>query len=175
MKPVTSTETTSSINQEIQVAANNLFHEKSWRAAISYFLNEIWRNHSIVMDCPKINFSGITLRLDMTKKVYYVYGKLEKEKGTEEALRQRSLRKLDGRTLEVSWDQAAVEVGLVRFAKDKGISQLIIRLPKNAKFSLQKTTISSEYIIDGSVGVEQLPLPELSTARRFYGLDIETK
>lgn len=175
MKPVISTTSTSSINQQIQVAANNLFHEKSWRAAILYFLNEIWSNHSVVIDRPKINFNGITLRLDITKKVYFAYGELQKGKGTKEALRQRSLRKLDGRTLEVSWDQAAVEVGLVRFARDKGISKLIIRLPKNANFSLQKTTISSEYIIDGSVGVEQLPLPELSTARRFYGLDIETK
>lgn len=149
--------------QEIQVSGSRCFSGTYWREAILYYLNSVWSNDQTVMYRPKINFNGITLRLDPETKTYYAYGQLETTDGDADRF-DRQMR--EGQNLEVSEDQAAVEVGLMRFVRDDSINRLTVRRwtspDRCSIFVLAKTMIRGEYIVYGT------NLPNVDGALKLY-------
>ncbi len=151
------------LNQEIQISGLRLFPEREWCEAIHY-LEGVWSNNNDVMYRPKSILMALPCGWKQVPTLIYVYGGIMMPEGISERIRK-------GNTLEIACNQSTVELGLVRFVKDNSISQLLIRFPKSAWFSLQKTVNRGEYVVDGAIDTDQ-PLSELRHAFDFYYADM---
>ena len=120
---------------EIQVSGLEVFPMTRWRESILYYLFGIWANKERVTYRPKINFGGVTLRLDVGRRKYYAYGTApDVEPFT-----------FTGRELIAFDDQLDVEVALMRFVKDDDIQRLMIVFPTQKLLCLWKTERRGEY------------------------------
>lgn len=120
----------------MQVSGLTPFDMNRWREAILYYLFGVWGNKDKVMYRPKINFGGVTIRLDKQTHSYYAYGKAP---DAEPAMR------ITERALIVTSGQADVEVGLISFVKNDAIDRLTIVFPNQGYLYLWKTDRRGEY------------------------------
>ena len=86
---------------------------------------------------PKINFAGISLRLDTKQRQYYLCGKSE--------FNGRGPVSFDNEVLVVQDLQTEVEIGLIRFVKDESIRVLIIEFRNHSTLLLWKKEKRGEY------------------------------
>ena len=122
-------------NHEIQVSGLTLFPMNRWREGILHYLFGVWGNKDNVMYRPKINFGGVSLRLDVAKRKYYAYG----------IGPDAELLAFTGREIITLDDQSEVEVALIRFVKNDEIKRLTIVFPNRSWFYLWKTERRGEY------------------------------
>ncbi len=131
---------------DIQVSGLTCFPRERWREAILYYLFGVWADKEHVIYRPKIAFGLVTLRLDTKAGGYYAYGQPE-----EKLPHPLPFRKEE--KLVVRFEQAAVEVGLIRFVKNDRIKLLTIVLPNFGQLALWKKERRGQY------GVTALGIP----------------
>ena len=120
---------------EIQVSGIRCFPMNEWRNAILYFLFGMWGNKNNVTYRPKINFGGVSLRLDLVTGKYYAYGTAP---DTEPLT-------FTGRELVTVDDKSEVEVSLIRFVKNEDIKRLTIVFPNQMMLRIWKKERRGEY------------------------------
>ncbi len=120
---------------EIQVSGLTLFPMNRWREAILHYLFGVWSNKNNVMCRPKINFGGVSLRLDLGTRRYYAYGTApDAEPPT-----------FTGREIITIDDQSEVEVALIRFVKNDEIKRMTIVFRNHMWLYIWKTERRGEY------------------------------
>ncbi|HYF10199.1 MAG TPA: hypothetical protein VD967_01160 [Candidatus Paceibacterota bacterium] len=125
-------------HHEIQVSDLKVFPGNRWREAILCYLFGVWGDND-VMHCPKIDFGGVTLRLEHNR--YFAYGTAP---DTEPLTLGFLSEKLD-----VDNDKAEVEVGLASFVKNDKIRVFTIMLPDQGLLRFWKTERRGEYGCSG--------------------------
>ena len=121
---------------EIQVSGLTLFPMNRWREAILYYLFGVWGNRDNVMYRPKINFAGVSLRLDPVRRQYYLYGRPEVA-DVVPVMVDGEWRVLDS--------QDEVETGLIRFVKNDEIKKFTIQFRDRSILILWKKEKRGEY------------------------------
>lgn len=121
---------------EIQVSGNRCFPVNEWRNAILYYLFGVWGNKDYVMYRPKMNFAGVSLRLDPERRCYYLQGRMH--------VADVVPVMADGERIVLD-SQDEVETGLVRFVKDESIKKLTIQFRDGSQFFLWKKERRGEY------------------------------
>ncbi|HPA25752.1 MAG TPA: hypothetical protein PLK76_03270 [bacterium] len=133
--------------RSIQVSGLKNFAENEWRKAVLYYLFGVWKNMHDVAYRPKISFDGqipldcVSLRLDKGESKYYALA------GYQLSSVIPSFYAED--VLCVSSDRNAVEMGLVRFAKDKAIRMLKIDFGEGKVLALWKHRCRGQYSFAG--------------------------
>lgn len=121
---------------EIQVSGQRCFPMNEWRNAIEHYLFGVWGNKDEVMFRSKINFGGVSLRLDQSCGEYYAIGQ-----SPDADLLPFSTNGV----LSVGCWQLEVEQGLIRFAKNEEIRMLVITFRNHGVLKLWKTDRRGEY------------------------------
>lgn len=142
----------------VQVAGFDIYPQNQWRQATLHYLNGVWSGDRDIMMRPKINFSGVTLRLRVDLKTYYAYRSADAQVHGE-----RFFRMLEEEPLVVPCEQAEVEVGLMRFVRNDKINALRIFFARGAWMILHKTTKRGEFLVFASEN-----LPDFDGAQNFY-------